>query len=220
MDKEFDFFLRKFGQPTSSRRVDAAHVERYRGKLPDRLLEYWQSYGWCSFKDGLFWIVDPSAFEDSMAEWVGGTPIPEQDAYHVIARSGFGTLYLWGTKTGHMYEVQAYCGWVIEREADAGARARAGADRSLGLFFGFQKLDRVDLLGDDGKPLFERAVGKLGPLGPDEVFGFVPAVVAGGSCSLDRIAKLDVHVHLSILAQFGQRKILDEDALKQVAFGG
>lgn len=67
MDNEFDYFLKKFGPPTSSRSVNSSHLARYRETLPCRLLDYWQTYGWCS-KHGLFWIVDPAEFVGAMEE--------------------------------------------------------------------------------------------------------------------------------------------------------
>lgn len=42
------------GQPENGRAVSADTLEKYRGKLPDRLLEYWQEYGFCRFANGLF----------------------------------------------------------------------------------------------------------------------------------------------------------------------
>lgn len=49
MDRFMDMFLNKkgFGPPISSRKVSEAKIDQFRGKLPDKLLEYWQAYGWC-----------------------------------------------------------------------------------------------------------------------------------------------------------------------------
>jgi hypothetical protein len=51
------------------------------------------------------------------------------------------------------------------------------------------------------KPLFERALAKLGALDHDTLYGFVPALALGGEARLDRRQKLDAHVHLDILSQ-------------------
>ncbi len=90
MDKYFEHFLYKFGKPTSSKKIKSSHIENYRGKLPDILLEYWQEYGVCGFKKGLFWIVDPAHYETTLNAWLGNTKIIEQDNYYVFARSGCG----------------------------------------------------------------------------------------------------------------------------------
>lgn len=66
----FAEFIDDFGQPETSRPVSAATLNKYRGRLPDRLLEYWQEHGFCHFADGLFWLTNPEDYEDILAEWL------------------------------------------------------------------------------------------------------------------------------------------------------
>ena len=66
----FAEFIDDFGQPEISCPVSAATLNKYRGRLPDRLLEYWQEYGFCHFADGLFWLTNPEDYEDILAEWL------------------------------------------------------------------------------------------------------------------------------------------------------
>jgi hypothetical protein len=70
----------------------------YKGKLPDVLLGYWQEYGFCRFNGGLMFIVNPEDYEPALEEWIGDTPIAKQDDYHVVTRTAFGELELWGQK--------------------------------------------------------------------------------------------------------------------------
>jgi len=219
MDDHLEAFLERFGPPTA--RVDAAAdvIERYEGKLPAKLLEYWRLLGFSGFKDGLFWITNPAEFEDDMDAWVGDTAIVEDDAYHVIGRSAFGDLFLWGRKSGYKYVVNPANGWVLQKEGDAAEIASKGDEQPLRRFFAILTTSYCDHQGDDKKPLFERAIAKLGPLASDEVFAFEPALVAGGTPRLSHLAKGNIHVHLHLLAQFGEREILDRKALTRKAFG-
>ena len=66
----FAEFIDDFGQPEISCPVSAATLNKSRGRLPDRLLEYWQEYGFCHFADGLFWLTNPEDYEDILAEWL------------------------------------------------------------------------------------------------------------------------------------------------------
>jgi hypothetical protein len=52
MDEDFAWFLEQFDQPTGSVRVRPEAIERFRGKLPDRLLDYWNEFGFASFRMG------------------------------------------------------------------------------------------------------------------------------------------------------------------------
>jgi hypothetical protein len=107
MDDDFEFFLAQMGPAIERRRVSEASMARFRGKLPEQLLAYWEQYGWCGYADGLFWTVDPQEYEPVLEAWIGDTPFMEKDAYHVIARSAFGKLYFWGEHTGDSLKVMA-----------------------------------------------------------------------------------------------------------------
>ena len=54
MDEMFAYLLEKMGPAFDRRDVPASSIERYRGKLPDQLLTYWQEHGWSGYADGLF----------------------------------------------------------------------------------------------------------------------------------------------------------------------
>ncbi len=219
MDKHLEAFLEEFGEPTSRVAASADVIDRYKDKLPAKLLDYWRELGFSGFKHGLFWITNPDDFEDDMKAWLGDTPVVEEDAYYVIARSGFGDLFLWGRKNGHKYVVNAVNGWVLQEDGDRAEIGSKGDEAPLKRFFAITTASYCDLNGDDKEPLFERAVAKLGPLADGEVFAFEPALVAGGTRQLAHLAKRNVHVHLHVLAQFGQREILDRQALTRKAFG-
>ncbi|MDR0673172.1 MAG: DUF1851 domain-containing protein [Zoogloeaceae bacterium] len=48
---------------------------------------------------------------------------------------------------------------------------------------------------------FESAFKKLGPLQPNEIYGFVPMLPMGGVRDLEHLQKVDAFAHLSILRQ-------------------
>ena len=105
LDTHFKWFLDKFGEPTTSTPVTNEALQKFKRRLPSRLLEYWQEYGFCGFMDGFFWIVDPDDYEDVLDAWIDDTFIVETDSFYVIGRNAFGDLYLWGEKTGYKYKI-------------------------------------------------------------------------------------------------------------------
>ncbi len=219
MDKDFEEFIEDFGQPTTSRKAKKSQIEKYRGKLPDKLLEYWGDIGFCGFLDGLFWIVDPSDYESMLEDWIGDTEIIKEDDYYVIARSGFGELFVWGTKTGNHYTISPYKGWIFQEDGDANKIQNGEVDDAMQFFFFVQKIKNLDLTDKNDKPLFEKAVKKFGALKENEVFSFEPAPLLGGSITFNNINKVDLQIYSSILLDFGGRQFLDMDALAGMAFG-
>lgn len=208
MDQFMDNFLgfEGFGPPINRRDVPPETVEKFRGKLPDKLLEYWQMYGWCGYAKGLLWTVDPDEWDGAIDDWFGNTPYVEKDTYYVIARSAFGKLILWGTNTGQSLRVNAPYGWVYP-SFDPDFK-NDGPDLSLQLFFSSSSRDVYDETDAEEKPLFERALAKLGPLDHDTMYGFVPALALGGKPELDSLQKLNAHVHLNILSQITELQVM------------
>lgn len=218
MDEYMEDFLgfSGFGPAFARRDVSPEKIEKFRGKLPDKLLEYWQEYGWCGYAKGLFWTVDPDEWEGELEDWIGDTPFMERDAYYVIARSAFGELILWGTNSGQSLKVVPSYGWVIPA-FDLERFRRRGPDRDLQLFFASTSRKTYDLSDEQDKPLFEQALAKLGPLDHDTMYGFVPVLALSGEVSVDRLQKVDAHVHLSILSQLTELQVMAD--VSQVAKG-
>jgi len=51
LDEDFEYFYRtkKFGPAVDAQPVPKSKLDHYRGKVPDRLLEYWQAYGFAGY---------------------------------------------------------------------------------------------------------------------------------------------------------------------------
>lgn len=199
-DEDFEVFIDEFGEASQRTVVPATSLDAWQGKLPDQLLKYWKEEGWCSYANGLFWTVDPAQYEDLVDEWLHDTFLEQIDVFHVIARSAFGELFLWGRRTGGSVTISCATNSIIclpsnlKRELD-------DPDFYVKTFFSNKSLDRCDLDDESGQPLFRRALAKLGPLEADEVYGFEPALVLGGKMRLENLFKLKLDVHLTILRQ-------------------
>ena len=199
-DEDFNYFISKFGEATHCIEAPPASIEKWRGKLPDQLLKYWQEEGWCNYANGLFWTVDPDEYEDLVEEWLEGTPLEKFDDFHVIARSAFGDLYLWGERTGDSVSISCSINAIIALGSNLN-RKIDNPDFYARTFFSNKSPNHCDLDDKSGQPLFQRALAKLGPLAPDEMYGFEPAIVLGGKMLLENLVKVQLDVHLTILRQ-------------------
>lgn len=199
-DEYFEIFIDEFGEAT--RRIDIPEdaVLKWREKLPDQLLYYWKEEGWCAYANGLFWIVNPDDYEEVVYEWVNDTGLEKIDAFHVIGRTAFGDLYVCGERTGVSMTISCSINAIFALPKDLQPKNKEDRDWSVRSFLGLSASE-CDLEDESGIQLFERAVKKYGPLEPDEVFGFEPAIVLGGRMRLENLVKLKLDVHLTILRQ-------------------
>ncbi len=199
MDEDFEYFLEKLGPAFDRQEVPTSSIERYRGKLPDQLLAYWQEHGWSGYADGLFWTVNPQAYEPALEAWIGNAPFMEQDGLHIIARSAFGGLYVWGERAGYALKLFSPGAFVLPISPRTGS-----LEDEMRWFFSFRDREENDF--DD---LFAPALKKLGSLQHDEMYGFVPALALGGTASLDHLQKVKAVEHLVLLAQLSELRVLN-----------
>lgn len=200
MDEYFDHFLQNFGEPIERRDAPQSVIQGYKGKLPDQLLAYWQAHGWCGYAEGLFWTVNPQDYEPALEAWLGETSLVEADALHIIARSAFGHLLVWGERCGYSLKLFAPGAYAVKQECTF-----AGGDLDLGAraFFSIQKKAAYDFDG-----LFQPALRRLGRLKHDEMYGFVPALALGAPADIAHLQKVKAVEHLVLLAQLDALDIM------------
>lgn len=199
-DEFFQSMIDNLGEATSRREVPAASIDKYQSKLPPALLGYWREEGWCSFADGLFWIVDPDAYKATLDKWLQGSGLAEIDNYHVIARDAFGSLYAWGERYQRKITVSSLAGGIVALKNQL-RKPNPQPDRSLGIFLGSTSRDSLDFDDNQGKPLFQRALAKLGTVAEDEMYAFEPALCIGGKADLEHMVKVKMVEQLMILDQ-------------------
>ncbi len=197
-DEDFEVFIDEFGEAMKRVEVPPVAIEKWRGKLPDLLLAYWKEEGWCCYANGLFWIVDPDEYEDLVDEWLEDSPLEQIDAFHAIARTAFGELFLCGESTGRSVKINCATNAIFARNLTR--KTSDDLDWSIRAFLGMDK-ETCDLSDESGTLLFERALKILGPLDSDEMYGFEPAIVLGGKMLLENLRKVKLDQHLTILRQ-------------------
>lgn len=208
MNDYFDEFYNfgGFGPAIKSEQPSEAILQHFKNKLPARLLEYWQEYGFCGWGEGIFWIVNPEDYSEILDLWLAGTPFVGKDNYYVIGRGAFGRLFVWGEASGQSIKINPSYGMLLPSDETKELKER-GAERTIDLFFACKSKSMMEE-DTEGKPLFERAMAKLGPLEADEMYAFVPALALGGAPKLENLQKVKVLEHLAFLAELGEKKVM------------
>src|SRR5436190_15048493 len=89
---DFSKFTKEYGSPADQEKPDKKLIEEYRGRLPDEMLEFWERFGFGSYRNGLLWVVNPEQLEEPLAEWVSAKK--KQKPIGVI-RTAFGKIIYW-----------------------------------------------------------------------------------------------------------------------------
>ena len=193
MDEYFNCFVDEFSPEIERQEVSDSSILMYQARLPEQLVEYWVQFGWTGYASGLFWTVNPQEYEALLCHWLADTVFYEQDRYHVIARSAFGDLYVWGEKSG-------YCLTISSLLARYTHRVSAFTDDQLD--FGIKAFFlAMNPASNDFADMFQSAVHALGRLRSDEMYGFVPALALGGPIEFKNLQKVKTIEHLEFLSQ-------------------
>src|SRR5690606_3331214 len=179
----FQAFVDKHGEGHHCRAVEFETIQKYRGLVPDALLEHWSQAGRCSYGNEFIWLTNPDDYSEVLSEWMG----ERARNTFVFGRTAFGDLFLW--RVDGVYELFVHQGqmmFFIDDLADY-------------LNFSLTQDDYLDKTL--GRPLYQQARAKLGPLNYEQMYGFEPALALGGSGEIETVVKVRIYEHLSILAQ-------------------
>jgi len=193
MDEYYVCLIEEVGPETYRREVPVSSIERYTGILPRQLLSHWHRYGWSGYGNGVFWCVNPAEYEVAVRSWLLESGIPDPDTYHVIARGAFGDIYLWQQNTGSWLTINSVYARYMQSTRHIPTER---FDDEIKIFFA-----SFDHASNDFEDLFEKALTALGPLQPDEMYGFVPALALGGPGDLKHLQKVKTIEHLTFLSQ-------------------
>lgn len=166
--------------------VQPAVIDAYRGRVPDDLVELWETYGYGSFAGGFLRVIDPSVYEAEVGDCIGKT---QGDGIAIpVMVTGLGDLITWEPS------VPGFVGVMYRRgEVDAfGSTLRTLA-----------RLIRTDALLPRMKAeIFAKAVEAHGELPYDESFVFVPLLSLGGKATTSNLHKRNTIAAIQMMVEF------------------
>lgn len=207
-DEDFDGFLEDFGEPHNAEVMPEEVFEEYKDKLPEQLLTYWRGVGACGFKNGLFWLVNPADYQATLDSWLVGTKFESRDDMSVIARTAFGELYVWRKGCGNVLIIQPHVSTVYYmKKTDETTLSEENENKKMRFFWGFKSLSNVDLTDGSDKPMFDRALKKLGAVNRHGMYGFKVRPSLGGKESVTNLDIVGLEVYHDIAQQMEEPEI-------------
>jgi hypothetical protein len=207
--EHYQAILDKYGPPTNAELVSRAEAETYRGRLPDGLLEFWVTYGrgvW--LPQGKFQLCDPEIFEPVLQDYFDGDSEFEASKFLVFGYNSFGKLYMTNGSSNSIMIESNFLLFSI-------GRFKNGPSENTPLDFFLARTLEMEIDRDrpwsdnDGNDMHEPALARLGPLAPGEMYGFFPAIAAGGDNTLDNLRKVRAREYHATLAALDQLKYFD-----------
>lgn len=160
-------------------------------------MDFLAEEGFSSYAGGLVWTVDPDEYAWVAEEWVESCPDVPPSSFYVFARNAYGEFYCLSLDTGFVITISCPTGLLAApREM---LKKRGNPVQAVQTFFAMGSMAKYDLVDENGVAIFPAALKKLGPVGPNEIYGFVPLVTLGGVPSVKTMEKVRMDVHLDIL---------------------
>lgn len=159
-------------------------ADEYRQKLNPSIVALWEKVGFCSFENGLFWLVNPTEWESSVQEF----PFSQTASAIPILRGSFGSIVV-VLSDGSIGEINALLGNF--------------SDVTFNLDVYFLGPMRMNGYCDDAfvEKLHKKAFKKLGRIKSDECYGFEPLLSLGGPEDTEHMVRVKAREHLSLIAQ-------------------
>lgn len=182
--------------------VTEATLALWRGRLPDALLALCQRDGLARYHDDRLTMVNPERYAALLDAFLAGDPLRGKDSFHVYAISPFGQMLICGERTGVELTLEPHEGYLCAPAAMTVATSSIDRSRRLHDFLLTLDDSDLDVLAEDGEPMFWRAREMLGPLGDGEVYTSTEPVAEYGW----RLSSLVKRKALDVLAELARRR--------------
>lgn len=187
-------FLARHRPTKTVRRCSEAEVHAYRGRVSSIILDLWTEVGRGLYSDGLFELVDPADYADSLEDWI------EQEDRIPFIKTAFNDIYYYRDRGNYDFgegDVRVEDVSIL----DVNYRTVRVCSRSVETFFEHYLVDEAVIANELREEVVTASVARLGPLAEGEGFVFTPHLVLGGNEDAKIATKGDSLVTLDILRE-------------------
>ena len=155
-------------------------ITEYEGKIPQDIISLWKEYGFGSFFNDYFRVINPHEYEDIVRDsyFDGESAIP-------LMVTAFGDVVIYNEKIKKLVNL-------LYRYLDLTV---------LSTYFFMDLTSKMYLDKKIKNKQYAKALQKYGPLEYDECYGYVPLLGLGGKESIGNIQKVKTREHIELITQ-------------------
>lgn len=183
-ENPFQEVVDEYGPPVGDGPISAAEADRYRGRVPDALIDFWLEYGRGSWRNGLYWMCDPEPLMPIIRELFRNDPEFDPELMVPYFRNAFGDIRAWHPEF-KLVSIRMNFGEVSNtditvdvipglRPADNNIAVASGVSAAV-----FDMDGWVNAI--DGTPVFDAVLARLGPITADQAYVMTPHFLLGGN---------------------------------------
>ena len=167
----------------AEQKVDESILQQYEQVLPEKLLEFWRTFGFGSLATNYIKVINPNEYIDLLNS-VYVSPINEIAIPIFI--TGLGDFIVWENSYTVLINLRKGMSEVVESGFD----------------FFLDDLSDEDFLKEDLKNKnYPEIVSRSGELSFDECYAYFPLVELGGAEKVENLKKVKIKEYISIVAQ-------------------
>lgn len=178
----FDKFFEKYPDFIIVNRPTEDDIKLYQNKLPSKLIEFWQQYGYGIYMDGYLKIINPQEYIEIFSisyTYYEDTEIP-------FAVTAFGDLFVWANDAVRLIDYRhGIASIVSSSKIERLFESRLLSENYLSKYFKW----------DNYIPAKE----KFGAPDYDECYAYEPILALGGFEKVENITKVKTNEHLLII---------------------
>ena len=209
IDEFLVFFQSHFSKIEKGPQPTLQFISQHQHTFPEYLFYIWEKFGFASFENGGFWLVNPLDYEDILELCLKDTNFPEYDDFYVIGRTAFGSLYAIGKNTTSKLTVDIIGLKIYPNIRENVDKKEIDFLRSLLSTITMKGSKKaIDTYDQNENLLFDRCLTNLGELKDNEIYAYEPPAVLGGKQLIENMKKVDIFQYIPFVAQLDKFQVM------------
>ncbi len=183
LSEDFEYALDRFEGLKGGPAPGDIDTNRYRGKIPQSLLDFWGLHGLGTWLEGYFQFCDPDKYQPVIKEIFGNDSEFIADRCHLVGFSAFGNMLVWNE------DFQVTDVDVIRHSVSAlrYIKPDPSIDPDIAIGVSVSSVDdsAYDAVDEDGNDLFKPLLKALGPTGFGRIYAPKLYPAMGGSITFE-----------------------------------